>query len=357
MEQLQSIEQQIAAGVMACEARLPKAFTEQWDKWLASSALQKSIRRGYADTALLMARGFVDHDPDYLWRRINVMAMEDIGIANVPLVNQVLYISGKRRLIKKMGEASVAAYLVHAMCQSVKDRNSCELPLALDRHADFAEIRESYSLKNSPQLLALIQSPNLYERTLAIWTLMGTKKYPADHFYSEGIELDEVLEHFGDDAATTVRLAKSKGTFAMSVGLLSLSQIPASQLQLAEEHPTNPEYHGIYPICAIDKHTRIGKKATHQWILNTPPLKQFLREHVPYEEWMRHVNLVLFAVETENVNLRLRYEHWQDPLWRSTEGAVVNEQFTRAHLIELFRLVRQHLPELNEHRISAFKKR
>jgi hypothetical protein len=50
------------------------------DRWLAASALQKAIRRGEALTAQRAARTLYRHDPLSAWRRLLVIAYEDIRI-------------------------------------------------------------------------------------------------------------------------------------------------------------------------------------------------------------------------------------------------------------------------------------
>lgn len=351
------IEHQLKCELLTSEIRLPEWFDHPFDKWLASSALQKSIRRGYTETALLMTRSFISHEPDYFWRRINVIALEDIGIANIELVNQVLWVSGKRKWIERVGASALAAYLVRAMCESLKDRNACEIPLAVDRHADYAWHRQHYPQIPHLQLIANLESSDFYERALAIWSLLGTKLYPANHFHSAGIALEAVLEHFDEPIATTIRLAKSKNAYALPVGILALADIKRGEQWIECEAPINPEYSGIYPLCALDQYTRGGKKAIHQWIMTNQPLKSFLREHLPYEEWMRYVCLLLFAVETENVNIRLRYDGWDDPLIKSAEGDLLSESFRGEELLQLIAIIRKEIPSLNTSRRSWLKQR
>src|ERR1700757_296878 len=64
-------------------------------KWRGSSARQKAIRRGNVEVALRMVEGLYSIDPGYAWRRINVIALEDIGVANLQLLAAILWISGK----------------------------------------------------------------------------------------------------------------------------------------------------------------------------------------------------------------------------------------------------------------------
>ena len=50
------------------------------DRWLALSAMQKSIRRGDGLTAQRALRTLYQHDPSSTWRRLLIIACEDVGI-------------------------------------------------------------------------------------------------------------------------------------------------------------------------------------------------------------------------------------------------------------------------------------
>jgi replication-associated recombination protein RarA len=56
------------------------------DRWLASSALQKAIRRGEVLTAERALRTLYRYDPRSTWRRLLVIACEDVGIASLRAV-------------------------------------------------------------------------------------------------------------------------------------------------------------------------------------------------------------------------------------------------------------------------------
>ena len=55
---------------------------EPWrcDRWLALRAMQKSIRRGDSLTAQRALRTLYQHDPSSTWRRLLIIACEDVGI-------------------------------------------------------------------------------------------------------------------------------------------------------------------------------------------------------------------------------------------------------------------------------------
>ena len=56
------------------------------DRYVALSALQKSIRRGHEDLALRSAMNLMIGGPHAIWRRLGIIAFEDIGVGNIDLV-------------------------------------------------------------------------------------------------------------------------------------------------------------------------------------------------------------------------------------------------------------------------------
>ena len=52
------------------------------DRWLLASALQKAIRRGSVGIAVGTALEVLDLNASYLWRRLCVVALEDIGFGD-----------------------------------------------------------------------------------------------------------------------------------------------------------------------------------------------------------------------------------------------------------------------------------
>lgn len=72
----------------ACIRQDPVARPRPFDvsPWLAMSILQKAIRRGREDMALRAAATLLETAPDRLWRRLGIIAFEDIGVADLPAV-------------------------------------------------------------------------------------------------------------------------------------------------------------------------------------------------------------------------------------------------------------------------------
>jgi replication-associated recombination protein RarA len=53
------------------------------DRYIALSALQKAIRRGNEDLALRAAMNLMISGPQAIWRRLGIIAFEDVGVANI----------------------------------------------------------------------------------------------------------------------------------------------------------------------------------------------------------------------------------------------------------------------------------
>src|ERR1700693_6394726 len=58
--------------------------------WVAMSLMQKAIRRGREDLALRAAATLLRDSPERLWRRAGIIAFEDMGVADLATVAQVV---------------------------------------------------------------------------------------------------------------------------------------------------------------------------------------------------------------------------------------------------------------------------
>ena len=96
------------------------------------SALQKEIRRGNTENAVLLAYEMVITSPameDYLWQRLLVISVEDIGFGNpiAPVIINSLY-QMLQTFDRTLGERKLfAVHAVRYLSTSQKDRSSDEM--------------------------------------------------------------------------------------------------------------------------------------------------------------------------------------------------------------------------------------
>src|SRR5215469_1424846 len=97
------------------------------DVHLASSCLQKALRRGDRDFALGAAFALLRHDPERLWRRLSVGAVEDFGLANLELTARVVAAIASKPFRARVGERRILNHLIRQLCNSAKDRRLDDL--------------------------------------------------------------------------------------------------------------------------------------------------------------------------------------------------------------------------------------
>ena len=92
------------------------------NKWHLASALQKAIRRGHVELAQSYASGLLEHHPGYVFRRLGVIALEDIGPGDWLACALALEALTCSRLRRKLGERPVLLSLVTALSTAPKSR-------------------------------------------------------------------------------------------------------------------------------------------------------------------------------------------------------------------------------------------
>jgi hypothetical protein len=108
----------------------PHAEPLPYDRWLARSCLQKAIRRGETETAHRALATLLEQDRYGIWRHLMVIALEDVGVADLDTVARVVA-AGRNRAWRKArgGEWAVASFLVQRMAEGLHCQAACDLML------------------------------------------------------------------------------------------------------------------------------------------------------------------------------------------------------------------------------------
>jgi MgsA AAA+ ATPase C terminal len=150
---------------------LPLSCPVTADRWIAKSILQKSIRRGDADTARRAAATLLQQDRSALWRRLVVIAFEDIGIGCIEAVIAAVAVTDAK-FRRQTGDDQVLASLVALMCEAPKDRSSDYLAVAV-QHPRLASAARHLAMFSPAELMEQAFDPglNLFTRSLALRAL------------------------------------------------------------------------------------------------------------------------------------------------------------------------------------------
>ncbi len=143
------------------------------------SALQKEIRRGNEENAALIAYEMVTTSPEldaYLWRRLEVISVEDIGFGDpwAPVVVAQLHQIRTSLGPEARERILLAIHAVRFLCSRQKDRSSDEMVMWIKRAVESGE-----------------RLPEIPDYALDMHTLRGQEMgRDIHHFLSEAARLD-----------------------------------------------------------------------------------------------------------------------------------------------------------------------
>jgi replication-associated recombination protein RarA len=147
------------------------------------SALQKEVRRGHTENAALLAFEMILTSPameDYMWHRLKVMSVEDIGFGDVlaPVIVNAIHQFVKES-DRSIGERKLyAVHVIRYLCACKKDRSSDEMVNWI-----IAAVGDGNTL------------PTIPEYALDMHTAEGQKKGRGRrHFFEEASRTEPELE-------------------------------------------------------------------------------------------------------------------------------------------------------------------
>ncbi|MEP6342273.1 MAG: hypothetical protein ABJ275_03085 [Maricaulaceae bacterium] len=257
------------------------------DRWIAMSLLQKAIRRGDKQQALRAGRYLLNADYRMLWRRLVVIAWEDISFGDFDLCGMVTAASGSKRWRAKFGgEWRVASYLISALCKAQKNRITDDILVIAEHDFSLVNIRDRLGTAETSKLrsIAFGSGEELSHRVIASWYLLGTDKYGSDFLYRRKGDVDRFFSsfeppHCREHVTSICRIALSRsGTILPAVAALLWEhwlnvQTPPKGV-MDQLGPV--ETIGGIPRYAFDGNTRAGRRYLYGLSEQTPDLKAYL---------------------------------------------------------------------------------
>jgi len=283
-----------------------------FDKWLVMSGLQKAIRRGDAALAGRMALSLWQQDKRALWRRLAVIAVEDVAMGDIETVLDVMVAVKHPTWRKDVGDASLALYLAQQMARSAKTRYLTELYLYCD-HANKAAKARQWAASASFKDLASILHDTTKEapwQALALWGLVGSTRIEAKEFKKPGGDIHEAMkiikempvpEEILSICTATVGTPHFPLAILLPIGWLEL-QRQSKNLTTRKEMPvSSPEVDGL-PMYAVDGlYTRTGIACLKELKRSVPSLNAYSNTAIGEG---------LFFIEAETLNPRLSCDAW-----------------------------------------------
>ncbi len=260
------------------------------DKWLVSSCLQKSVRRGDVDKSLQAGVALWRQDRRNFWRRLHVLSCEDIGVSSVDAVVKSLTVHENPAWRKRVDDLASGLYLIRLLCGTVKTRLCDEIYMTIEQSSDFAAIRTEMvnSTDNALADMAMNEQRSLHKRCLALWMLAGTRKFPSDLMPLRIGSIEtakEVMQEFAAPPDLTGAcigvLTRTGWPLALLTPLLwsAVQKLPGPVSIRSDPLPQSGDVEGI-PFFGVDTYTRIGKTCIRHLQKSVPCMKPFSPQQI-----------------------------------------------------------------------------
>lgn len=327
---------------------------DRFDTWIISSLLQKSIRRSDTATAQRAASTFHRRKGPDIFRRLMIVAVEDVGLGDIGLVQEAARLSDRKYRRDIADDPTVLLRFVRQLSEAPKDRSSDYLCSARV-HPDFGSLL--MELEGAPQerLLDLLSDPSQQITCRGLAALVACRTGYNGRIWARG-QHREVLAALNEAGApeeltSAARIIAERTTNAMPI-MLPLLWLAAGREgtwgERAGPLPAEALYEGL-PLYALDKHTRTGRQAIRLLARRYRPLTAILANYAPKRARDAAYMAAFYADATPTA--RRRTWPGSDELEvMGTEADMVWAGVAREGVSEVLAGMREALPMLNEFR-------
>lgn len=277
--------------------------------------LQKSCRRNEIAFALSAASTLLDQSPDRLFRRLAAIATEDVGHADLSVVEIVVSGASSKTLRKRLGgDWQVAASLVSVLCRSAKDRSADDCYVVARNHAELADLRASVAKLSAIELIDLLRDHRaLFTRAMAAWRAAGADWSERNDVFGRPNPkaVFEALHDTGTSAATATLAARAfaQTREALPLVLAALEPLrPAGALEEVDDDfpPVSVGRDGL-PLWRHDKFSHAGIAALNAFLGRSCEFNRWVRDHIEHRQRLRFAGEALFRVESGLCLRRVQY--------------------------------------------------
>ncbi len=331
---------------------------EKWmSKWMAVSGLHKSIRRGRVEKALQMADLLLRMDPAHFWRRLPVIALEDVGHADPWLIARIGWASGQNLAKDELGDRELALRFVDRMASGTKDRTSCDLTCLAQAHRKMSLQVLNLGFEDAIRLLKDPEHDLLFRAKVAISLVAGDlgKDLPSRFGRITLRQLAELYAEMGADPETcsAIRWAGSRRSCKEMAAVFGLMGRMAENAQTAEKDSFFAEEADIgpFPSAAFDQYTREGLRAYAYFLKACPPVARWMDDAgIDQRYRVRMIGRLVFRAEGDHLNPRLRISRAYEIRDAYIAAVAANYAVDSEHFLRGIELVRLNIPLLRHAR-------
>jgi hypothetical protein len=335
------------------------------DPWLAWSLLQKAIRRGDVDLAERAAFTLRGYRGQGVWRRLILIAFEDVGIGSVDALIQTTTACTTPEWRSQLGGEEVALRaVVRLLAGAPKDRSPDHLIGAAHDHPRLEEARReigAMSLAKRLELAADANSP-LPIRAISAWYTSGVE-WGKERRIDRG-NLGDLMDMFRElrvpsdlVSATHSAAVRTRQPIVVMAPLLWLASEQAGGHQVVDCPIPPARLIGELPAYALDKHTGLGKAAIHRFARECSAVRDVLTTHVPEYRANDAACMAAFYADATAVGRRSSWEGSAELERLGTENDMLKVGVPPDGVLPVLKVVRDHLEQLNAIRAKVIGSR
>lgn len=328
----------------------PDALPPSISPWIAASLLQKAIRRGHLSLAIAAANALLDVSPDRLWKRLVVIAVEDIGVGGIDMVYHTIAAACERtRLVRRHDPRKIVGVLAYGLAMSAKCRACDDLFVVANEDPSLELDRLEIAGASSADLYRnILHDHSIHRRAIAALRLIerGGKATYDDLF----LALTEASAPF--TLSNVCRRAFSLTREPITALLPMLWPPFQGQITVRQDDVLSPEVmiSGI-PGWALDQFTRPGLAALAQLRRTDCATTRWLGNHVQPQLRDKVLRHAVFRAES---GLCVNRAKWSLGSELRTAADFSTWPFHPDQATELLAVVRHDIPLLNQMRVSTY---
>lgn len=325
--------------------RQPAKILVSMSPWVATALLQKAIRRGRTEEALTASAALLSTAPDRLWRRLAVIAVEDVGLGDLEAVFMTVAAAmRRRRLAQVYGHWRLVSFIVSRLSEARKCRAADDLYVVTGDCPEWQPDRDELVEKPFGNLMNVVASADpLERRAIAV-------RYAMTSRCNSQAVFDFLCEAAHPHTLVEIAREAYRQTGELICGFLPLLwAVFAGRDVSAKSDAFPPEIMlGGIPSWALDKFTREGRAAIARFLARETATSNWLDSRVASRDRKAAFGHALFRVEgglikdrvlwAEAVRLRRQADWNSFPTLEPMEA------------VELLHLVRSDVRFLNEER-------
>ena len=332
------------------------------DPWIASSTLQKAVRRGDADLAERAAVSLYRSRGRGIWRRLSVIAFEDVGVGSVEALVETVAIGADSTLRAGVGgDERALRQVARLLAAAPKDRAPDNLISSAHSEAAFGEVQARVGAMSMAQRLDIVGDAGaaLIERAVAAYFSAGIE-CGTERRVGRG-DIDALMRCFHDlgvppELLTATRIAAklTKEPIVIMLPLLWLAASSDPAPRVIECAVPPYLMLGDVPSYALDKHTSAGKTAIKRLVRENQAIREVLANYVPEHRADKAAYIAAFYADAAPVSRRLDWRGSVEVERMGTEADMIDVGVSPDGVSPVLNVFRDNLDHLNGLRAEVF---